>query len=88
MCIFPYCNYYLPDFVTSVCLGCIFGFSFLDISSNLTYGHSKPLVESSFLNTDQVLSFWSGRTDSKTLDYQRTNPRENQIMRNHTKKTI
>lgn len=25
---------------------------------------------------DQVLSLWSGGTDSKTLDYQRTNPRE------------
>ena len=32
MCIFHYFNYYLPDFVTSVCLGFVFGFSFLDIS--------------------------------------------------------
>jgi len=31
-------------------------------------------VESSFLTKDQALSLWSGRTDSKTLDYQRTNP--------------
>ena len=36
---------------------------------------------------DQVLSLWSGSTDSKTLDYQRTNPREYQIVRTHTKKT-
>ena len=36
--------------------------------------HNKPLVESSFLGRDQALSLWSGSTDSKTLDYQRTNP--------------
>ena len=35
----------------------------------------------------QALSLWSGSTDSKTLDYQRTNPREYQIVRNHTKET-
>ena len=36
---------------------------------------------------DQALSFWSGNTDSKTLDYHRTSPREYQIVRNHTKET-
>ena len=36
---------------------------------------------------DKVLSFWSGSTDSNTLDYHRTNLRENQIVRNHTKET-
>ena len=36
---------------------------------------------------DQALSLWSGSTDSKTLDYQRTNPREYQIVRTHTKET-
>ena len=36
---------------------------------------------------DQALSLWSGRTDSKTLDYQRTNPSGYQIVRIHTKKT-
>jgi len=40
-------------------------------------------VESSFLIRDQALSHWSGSTDSKTLDYQRTNPREYQIVRTH-----
>ena len=30
---------------------------------------------------DQALSLWSGHTDSKTLDYQGTNPREYQIVR-------
>ena len=39
------------------------------------------------LERDQALSFWSGSTDSKTLDYQRTNTREYQIVRTHTKET-
>ena len=34
---------------------------------------------------DQALSLWSGSTDSKTLDYQRTNPMGYQIVRTHTK---
>ena len=45
-------------------------------------------MESSFLTRDQTLSLWSGSTDSKTLDYQRTNPREYQIVRTHTKKPL
>ena len=36
---------------------------------------------------DQALSLWSGSIDSKTLDYQRTNPRGYQIVRTHTKET-
>ena len=36
---------------------------------------------------DQALSLWSGSTDSKTLDYQRTNLRGYQIVRTHTKET-
>ena len=36
---------------------------------------------------DQGLSLWSGSTESKTLDYQRTNPRGYQIVRTHTKET-
>ena len=47
----------------------------------------RPLVESSFLTRDQALSLSSESTDSKTLDYQRTNPREYQIVRTHTKET-
>ena len=39
------------------------------------------------LERDQALSLWSGSTDSKTLDYQRTNHREYQIVRTHTKET-
>ena len=36
---------------------------------------------------DETMSLWSGRTDYKTVDYQRTNPREYQIVRTHTKET-
>ena len=36
---------------------------------------------------DQALSLWTGSTDSKTLDYQRTNPRGYQTVRIHTKET-
>ena len=39
------------------------------------------------LERDQAMSLWCGSTDSKTLDNQRTNPREYQIVRTHTKKT-
>ena len=35
----------------------------------------------------QALSLCSGRTDSKTLDYQRANSREYQTVRTHTNKT-
>ena len=87
MCIFNYFNYCLPNFVTAICLGFIFGFSFWDMCFNLTWCHNKPLVESLFLTRDQALSLWSGSTDSKTLDYQRTNPREYQIVRTPTKET-
>ena len=48
---------------------------------------SKCLNESSLLIRDQALSLWSRSTDSKTLDYQRANPRECQIVRTHTKET-
>ena len=44
-------------------------------------------MESSFLTRDQALSLESGSTDPKTLDFQRTNPREYQIVRTHTKET-
>ena len=36
---------------------------------------------------DQALSLWSGSTDSKTLDYQRTKTREYQIVRTSMKET-
>ena len=87
MGILNYFNYYLPDFVTAIDLGFLFGFSFLDICVTLPSYHNKPLVKSSFLTRDQTLSLLSGSTDSKTLDYQRTSPREYQIVRTHTKET-
>ena len=83
MYIFHYFNYYLPDFVTAICLGLFFGSClgvFVLISPNATANHM-------FLTIDQALSLWSGSTDSKTLDYQRTNPREYQVVRTHTKET-
>ena len=43
-------------------------------------------MESSFLTRDQAMRLWSGSSDSKTPDYQRTNHREYQIVINHTKK--
>jgi len=36
---------------------------------------------------NQALSLWSGSTDAKTLSYQRTNFREYQRERTHTKET-
>ena len=51
------------------------------------YCHNKPLVESSFLTRDQALRLWSVSPDSKTIDHQRTNTREYQIVRPHTKET-
>ena len=36
---------------------------------------------------DQALNLWSGSNDSKTIDYQRTNPSEYQIVRNPTMET-
>ena len=43
--------------------------------------------EFSLTPKDQALSLWSGSTDSKTLDYQRTNPRRYQIVRTCTEET-
>ena len=48
---------------------------------------AKTVKDPALSLRDQTLSLWSGSTDSKTLDYQRTNPREDQIMRTYTKET-
>ena len=47
----------------------------------------KLEFEFSLTPEDQTLSLWSGSTDSKTLDYQRTSPKEYQIVRTYTKET-
>ena len=47
--------------------------------------HGVFIQEGDWETRDQALSLWSGSTDSKTLDYQRTKPREYQIVRNHTR---
>ena len=36
---------------------------------------------------DQAVSLWNGSTDFKTMDYQRTNPQEYQLVKTHTKET-
>ena len=88
MGIFRYFNYYMHDFVTTICLVFIFGFTFGGICLNPTKYHNKPPAESPFLARDQALSLWSGSADSKTLDYQRTpNPWEFQRARTPTKAT-
>ena len=43
-------------------------------------------MKSLFLTRDQALSLWSGSTDSKNLDYQRTNPMWYWIVGTHTQK--
>ena len=75
-----FCNYHL----SGVCLWFLI-FSYF-LSSHLM--NKKPLVESLFLTRDQALSLWSESTDSKFLDHKRTNPREYQIVRIHTKETL
>ena len=45
--------------------------------SNLRHHRTKPFFR------DQAFSLWSGSTDSKTPDYQKTNPRGYQIVRTH-----
>ena len=75
-----FCNYHL----SGVCLWFLI-FSYF-LSSHLM--NKKPLVESLFLTRGQALKLWSGSTDSKTLDYQRTNPREYQIVKTHTRKPL
>jgi len=49
----------------------------------------RPTYSSHYLSSlrYQALNLWSGSTDTKTLDYQRTNTREYQIVRTHTKET-
>ena len=49
--------------------------------------HGGVLLQNIASEKYQALSLWSGSNDSKTLDYQRTNPREYQIVRTHRKET-
>ena len=52
-----------------------------------TAGPEISTVLEGILRRGQALSLWSRSTDSKTLYYQRTNPREYQIVRIHRKET-
>ena len=49
--------------------------------------HHHSILVPATNNRDQALGLWSGSTHSKTLYYQRTNPRAYQIVRTHTKET-
>ena len=55
-----------------------------DCAMHLCHSHSHYAQLHILRARDQVLSLWSGTTDSRTLDFQRTNPREYQIVRTHT----
>ena len=64
MCTFHYFNYYLPDFVTAVCLGFILGFSFLGICFNLNLmpfgeGNGNPLQRSCLENPRDGGAWWA-----------------------------
>ena len=80
MCIFHYFNYYLPDFVTAIFWGSSLVSHFWIFVLISLRAVTNPLV-------GQALSLWSGSTDSKTLDHQRTNPMGYKIVRIHTKET-
>ena len=59
-----------------------------NISSRMALAPEKDhLLQWPSHQRDQALSLWGGSTDSKTLRYQRTNPREYQIVRTDTKET-
>ena len=58
------------------------------LESELPPQQVQRSAQEGILGRDQALSFWSGSTDSKTLDYQSTNPREYQIVRTHTKEPL
>ena len=59
-----------------------------NISSRMALAPEKDhLLQWPSHQRDQALSLWGGSTDSKTLGYQRTNPREYQIVRTHTNET-
>ena len=62
-------------------------FSNFGVSVLFSQRHNKPTVESLLLTKGQALKIWSGNTNSKTLDYQRTNPWKYQIIRTPTKET-
>ena len=65
----------------------IFDLVSLNAIKNKTKQKKKKFVESSLLTRDQAVRLWSGTTDFKTLDYQRTNLMEYQILRTHTKES-
>ena len=61
--------------------------NWLDLAGCRESQRSMRGITTERLSRDQALRFCSGSTDSKTLDYQRTNPTGYQIVRTHTKET-
>ena len=60
MGIFHHFNYYLPDFVTAIDLGFIFGFSFLDICVTLPSCHTTHLWNLCSWPEIKPWAFWVG----------------------------
>lgn len=58
-----------------------------DFATHVCHSHSHYPQLHICRARGQVLSIWSGIIDSRTLDYQRTNPRECQLVRTDTNKT-
>ena len=58
-----------------------------DFATRVCHSHSRYPQLHIRRARGQVLSLWSGPTDSRTLDYQRTSPREYQIVRTHANET-
>ena len=86
MCIFHYFNYYFLDFITSISLGFILVshfWIFVLISLNAITNHLWNLC------SWPEIKPWASGVGALTvsLDDQRTNPREYQIVRTHTQET-
>ena len=58
-----------------------------DFATRVCHSHSRYPQLHVRRARGQVLSLWSGPTGSRTLDYQRTSPREYQIVRTHANET-
>ena len=58
------------------------------VAISASWSRPQRLRNESTKLRDQALILWSGSTDSKILDYQRTNHREYQTVRTHTKKKL
>ena len=60
----------------------------MKVAISASWSRPQRLKNESTKLRDQALILWSGSTDSKILDYQKTNHREYQTVITHTKKTL